>query len=176
MTPCRGPDGASPSPWCPGVECVLTPPGNGESVRERIREVVEAEPGIHKSSLQRDLGIGWGNLTHHIQILEQQGHLTTLQKGRRVHLFGREVAEDARDLLASLRGGAMAVAELLSSRDAADVDELAAELGIGRKAVRRHLTGLRDQGLSFRSDGRGRWRMDESEWGAALHALREPPE
>ncbi len=48
-------------------------------LRSQIFQVIQTNPGIHASGLARQVGAGWGTITHHLEKLER-GHLVATRK------------------------------------------------------------------------------------------------
>lgn len=48
-------------------------------LRTQIFQVIQSNPGIHASGLARQVGVGWGTITHHLEKLEK-GHLVATRK------------------------------------------------------------------------------------------------
>lgn len=48
-------------------------------LRGQIFQVIQSNPGIHASGLARQVGVGWGTITHHLEKLEK-GHLVATRK------------------------------------------------------------------------------------------------
>src|SRR5688572_4537122 len=48
-------------------------------LRQQIFQVIQAHPGIHASGLAREVGVGWGTITHHLEKLEK-GSLVATRK------------------------------------------------------------------------------------------------
>jgi DNA-binding MarR family transcriptional regulator len=51
------------------------------AARMRIYQHIKAHPGIHYRSILKDLKLKMGTLTHHVNILEREGHIRSYQDG-----------------------------------------------------------------------------------------------
>ena len=76
---------------------------NGDGSRERILAAVQASPGIHTSDLTRATGVTWGNMAHHLRVLESEGQVAKSVHGSRTCYFTPDVPEEDRALLVARR-------------------------------------------------------------------------
>lgn len=113
-----------------------------QPTRERIAKLVEAQPGITFSELQRALAMGAGTLTHHARMLERAGVLHSARDGqhRRFFLVSHGRQEDA----PSLPDRALHV---LATQGPATLANLARTLGVTRQALHYHVKRLEREGL-----------------------------
>lgn len=136
----------------------MTGTANGQLRRERLLEVIRADPGIHVRRLARVAGIGWTTCEHHLRCLEQAGKVTR----RRVQ--GRSQVFAAGALAANQFGGAGLLRDRRNACIAAAVIQqpgsaqglLSAQTGIPASSLCRRLQALSDEGLVERiGQGRG---------------------
>lgn len=124
----------------------------GDETRNRLMEVIQGEPGINKMTLCERTGLAWGTVFRHIKLLEERGVLEVRRDGRETQLFPVTVPIEQRRWLAVLRDDeASALFSAVRERGEARIQELAGELGMSRKVVRRYLRTLCDAGLLRRS-------------------------
>lgn len=125
----------------------------GDETRDRLLEVIQDVPGINKLELCQRTGLGWGTVFRHVKILEERGDLEVLRDGRATQIFPAAVPPEQRRWLTALHDDeAEALLEEIQKRGEGRTQELAGDLGISRKVVRRHLSVLCDAGLLRRSD------------------------
>lgn len=127
---------------------------DGPATRDAILDAVRARGGLHKSELRRIVGIGWGNLGHHLQVLERQGLVQLEGRGRLVWVFDAAVPHGERDRLVATRPGvAQRLLAALGMRDRVTVGSLSQELDLSKKVIRRHLGELERAGVVQRRKG-----------------------
>ncbi len=115
-------------------------------------QVIQDQPGINKMALCHETGLAWGTVFRHIKLLEERGDLEVRRDGREAQLFPTAVPVQQRRLLAALREeDASAVYDEVQRRGEARIQELAGELGMSRKVVRRYLRTLCNVGLLRRT-------------------------
>jgi len=116
--------------------------------RQRVLDRIAREPGIHKSALQRDLGLGWGTISYHLEGLRRAGLVKSLTRGRQVRIFPAGVPESQMRWLAALREDVpQGIVGRLAQDPGTGLGELAADLGVSRRLIRRHLTSLAEDGI-----------------------------
>jgi predicted transcriptional regulator len=139
------------------------------SARDLLLELVQRSPGIHKSELHRASGLGWGTVTHHLDVLLRHGRLKGVKRGKLLHLFPPDRRPEAELYLAALRDPMhqsilSRLGEPAAAGDGAGIQELSRALNLSRKVVRRHLTALGDLGLVERTaEYRPRFRRRDGE-------------
>jgi DNA-binding transcriptional ArsR family regulator len=110
--------------------------------RQKLRALVEAEPGVTVNDAERASGLTHGAFAHHLQKLEDGGLVLAVRDGQLKRLFvpGAEppaarapLDERILDLVAQRQGGARPA-------------DLARELGASRQAVHYHLKRLVREG------------------------------
>jgi DNA-binding IclR family transcriptional regulator len=134
------------------------------SLRQRIVDFVDRQPGVHKALVARQLGAGWTSVQHHVRGLAREGKI-------------REVAFRGRSVLvpAALSPGAVVRAiylgvpqnrkmllRVVRAREAR-IQDLARQSGWPRKVVRRCLYALKEaQLVACSSDYHPRFRATAS--------------
>lgn len=120
----------------------------GDETRERLLAIIQGEPGINKMDLCEKTGLAWGTVFRHIKLLEERGELEVRRAGREAQLFPATVPLEQRRWLAVLRDDdASALFSAVRERGEARTHELAGELDMSRKVVRRYLRMLCRAGL-----------------------------
>lgn len=120
----------------------------GQGTRQRVLERIEKTPGIHKSALQRDLGLGWGTVSYHLEQLRRAGRIKSLVRGRQVRLFPAGIPEAHMRWLSALREDVpQGILGRLAQEPGTGLAALADDLGVSRRLIRRHLTNLAQDGL-----------------------------
>ncbi len=80
-------------------------------VRGRIYQIIEYEPGVHLSELQRKAGVARGVCAYHLHALEKAGLIKTAREGMYLRFYATKVkidaeaytlAADDRDILAAI--------------------------------------------------------------------------
>lgn len=112
--------------------------------RERIVELVEAEPGIHFRELARRLDAGHGILGHHLRKLEEAGAIQEHETGsHRCYFSTGRLRADEREALATVKaGGARKVMAVLEEHPGLSLTEIAEEVGLARSTVSHHVSRL----------------------------------
>lgn len=128
--------------------------------RREIHDLIGAHPGLHLRELERRLGIGLGDLRHHLRVLEDAGLVTSKDDGHRTtyfpvrgfhHLDASLVAllrqgTPRRILLALLHGGEMGF------------EGLREDLNVSKSTLSFHLAKLVAASLVDAARGAGRTR------------------
>lgn len=129
-------------------EAKPTGPKSGDAARSLIMKVVAEKPGVHKSELCRQVGLGWGTVSYHLRLLEKTRRLQTVTGTREVRVFPGNVPEARTKALAALQGeSGHAVADMLADRPGSRQSDICRALGASRKLIRRHLEALQREGL-----------------------------
>lgn len=55
--------------------------------RRRMLELVRSRPGVHLREMERELGMGLGTLTYHLEVLVKAGMIRTEKEGNHVRYF-----------------------------------------------------------------------------------------
>ena len=125
--------------------------------------IVCASPGISKSDLLRQAGIGWGTVSHHLRVLCKQGRI------RIEPLASRTVVLPAGHPLDGFTAGLLRAAETaailayVKAHPGVGIQEICGALRLSRKVVMARLSGARQVGLVTRSDAfRGAYHMAPS--------------
>lgn len=136
---------------------------DGPGTRQRILDMVKAEPGIHKMAVCRALQLSWGTVSYHVRVLSRSGQLSTYSpRGREVRLFPPGTREQQRRWIATVRSGLDPdLVGRLGERPGARLADLSNDLGMSRRIVQRHLLRLGEGGLIRREGGwQGRYELN----------------
>lgn len=120
--------------------------------RQEVLAAVEASPGISLNELGRRTEIPKGALTHHLRVLERHGLLTSRRERIWTRFFPPNVV---RRRVAIVTTRQEDVTQLLAREPGLSQTDLAARLGLQRKAAQYHLDRLEQAGI-VRSDRSGR--------------------
>lgn len=126
-----------------------TPSRDGESVRERILDVVRQNPGIPRESLRMELGFAEGRLQHHLKVLFEEGRIAEVRRARMRCFFipGTHTPEQAVRLAVLARPGARKVHEAVLRTPGASMSEIAEATELSPSRVSRLIARLEDDGL-----------------------------
>lgn len=125
----------------------------GEKARARIRELVDQNPGIHKSRLSRLSGLSWGSINHHLQVLRRTGGLIVQKQRHRAVIFpGGTPPEQMRFVAMLGRPDRPDLVDYVRQNPGQGVQSMSQHYGVSRKIIRRHLAQLEDVGLIVRSE------------------------
>lgn len=117
--------------------------------RRRVYDFIKANPGVHMRALKRDLGMGMGNLSHHLQLLEETGLVASQRRGRGLKAyFSWDVTPQDRVPLALLRNPMnRAILEHLQQYREVDLEGTKRILGVSKSTAWAHLQRLVEAGL-----------------------------
>jgi DNA-binding transcriptional ArsR family regulator len=117
--------------------------------RQRLAQLVEAEPGIHFHVLAQRAGLANGTATHHLRKLAAAGHVTVRKAGRYACYFpgSRVEAREAAAAPLLKSGGARQVLATVRARPGLSNLELANATGLTPSTVNYHAQRLATAGL-----------------------------
>lgn len=116
----------------------------GDRTREKLLAIVREHRGVHKSDLCRLAGHGWGNVGHHVDVLERQALVQTEARGRLLWIFDTKVSERDRAMIVALRPSpARRILQALGLQPKATIRSLSDELSVSKKVIRHHLSVLK---------------------------------
>lgn len=117
-------------------------------LRRDILEVVARNPGTNISELCARLGSRWGTVQHHLRLLVSAGLVQTVMQGRSRCLFRGQTPADQNYRIALLRRKRLLELVKAVVREPGRIQrELARELGMTRKVLRRSVDLLVQAGL-----------------------------
>lgn len=116
--------------------------------RDRIREAVADNPGIHFNELKRVLDLGTGQAQYHLRQLETEDYVISESLYGRTHYYTPEYGEWERGAIAVLRREtACDILVYLISNGPSTPSSVAGGLNIARSTVEWHLDHLVEQEL-----------------------------
>jgi DNA-binding transcriptional ArsR family regulator len=119
-------------------------------LRGQIFQVIQSNPGIHASGLARQVGVGWGTITHHLEKLEK-GHLVATRKINNQKCFfenGGKVSRLDMAVAGAVKGDtASDIAGFVLGHPMTSQKDMAAALGISPALVSFHVKKLVNLGV-----------------------------
>ncbi len=136
-----------------GPERVLESP-----VRQQILARARATPGLSLMELRRVMGLGWGNLYHHLKRLEKAGLVETRAAGRQCLVFPTGSRGTESHQRASMLRGATArwVAGYVLAHPGCDFADLLKDAPVEQRTVYYHVQRLQRAKL-IRAGSRSRY-------------------
>ncbi|MGB1697351.1 MAG: hypothetical protein ACPHK8_03015 [Thermoplasmatota archaeon] len=120
--------------------------------RARIMELLSAYRGMHKSQIKRELGLAWGQLSHHLAVLSREKRIQLEYHGQECWAFLPFVSFDERErLVAAGKPWRRKLIGWLGGRGASTLAELCDDLQASKHVVRHHLGHLMAAGLVHRT-------------------------
>lgn len=113
--------------------------------RKRVYFLIQAHPGIHLRELVRASRLGFGEVAHHVAVLEHSGRISSVSAGLRRCLYPVDTAPLAGIPRLSCRQ--VQILECLEGTPNASAPEVAREVGVSPKTIGYHLRRLRALGL-----------------------------
>ncbi len=113
-------------------------------VRGRIYQIIDDEPGIHLSELQRKAGVARGVCAYHLHALEKAGLIKTAREGMYLRFFATKVKIDAEAY--TLASDDRAVLEAIEARPGMTEQQVAELLGKPGGHVARSVRALSQSG------------------------------
>jgi len=128
------------------------------TVRNRVQDHVQANPGVHFSALKEELDIATGQAQYHLRKLDRAGDIVTEEIRGQTHYFDQSYDPWERRVLAfARRETARALLAHLLEDGPLGAAELADRLELSRSTVAWHVSSLADAGIVEKSYGaRGR--------------------
>jgi DNA-binding transcriptional ArsR family regulator len=119
-------------------------------LRSQIFQVIQSNPGIHASGLARQVGAGWGTITHHLEKLEK-GHLVATRKVNNQKCFfenGGTVSRQDMAIAGAVKGDtAGTIASYVMGHPMTSQKLMAESLGISPALVSFHVKKLMNLGV-----------------------------
>lgn len=63
------------------------------ATRARLLALLSQRPGMTRADLQRETGLAWGTVAHHLRSMAERGEVEAHRVGRRAHFVVRERPE-----------------------------------------------------------------------------------
>ena len=119
-------------------------------MRSQIFQVIQSNPGIHASGLARQVGAGWGTITHHLEKLEK-GHLVAVRKVNNQKCFfenGGKVSRQDMAVMGAVKGDtASDIASFVTSHPMTSQKQMAESLDLSPALVSFHVKKLVNLGV-----------------------------
>ena len=119
-------------------------------MRGQIFHVIKQNPGIHASQLAREMDVGWGTITHHLDKL-QRGQLVTTRKVNNQKCFfeqGGEISRADMAIASALKGDtAQGIAQFVSVHPMTSQKAMAESLDISPALASFHVKKLVNLGV-----------------------------
>ncbi len=121
--------------------------------RKRVYFLIQAHPGIHLRELVRASRLGFGEVAHHVAVLEHSGRVSSVSAGLRRCFYPVDTAPLAGIPRLSCRQ--VQILEYLAGTPNASAAEVAQEVGVSPKTIGYHLRRLQALGLPRRNGSGG---------------------
>lgn len=119
-------------------------------LRSQIFQVIQTNPGIHASGLARQVGAGWGTITHHLEKLEK-GHLVAVRKVNNQKCFfenGGKVSRQDMAVMGAVKGDtASDIAGFVTQHPMTSQKQMAEALDLSPALVSFHVKKLVNLGV-----------------------------
>jgi predicted transcriptional regulator len=120
--------------------------------RDRIKELVYACKGLHKSRIGRELNLAWGQLSHHLAILSRLREIELEYHGQECWAFKPALSVNEKKIIvAAGPPWRQRLIGWLGGKGASTLTELSNDLEGSRKLIRHHLGHLMAAGVVSRS-------------------------
>jgi DNA-binding transcriptional ArsR family regulator len=119
-------------------------------LRSQIFEVIQSNPGIHASGLARQVGVGWGTITHHLEKLERGALVTTRRVNNQKCFFenGGKVSRQDMAIAGAVRGDTAGdIASFVTAHPMTSQKAMAEALGLSPALVSFHVKKLAHLGV-----------------------------
>jgi DNA-binding MarR family transcriptional regulator len=121
-------------------------------IRAKILDYINKNPGIHYRKILKDLDLQMGVLTHHLNMLEQQDYIKSLQDSMYRRFYSISAPINTKLILSSVQ---QKILRLIKDIPGISQAEIARKLGLARKVVNYHIRILSDAGfVNVELDGR----------------------
>ncbi len=119
-------------------------------LRAQIFDLVKENPGIHASHIAREVGGGWGTVTHHLDKLQKAGMLTTRRVNNQKCFFeqGGQVSRQDMAVASALKGDTAAqITAFVQAHPMSSQKDVAEALGISAALASFHVKKLENLGV-----------------------------
>lgn len=132
------------------------PTQRGEETRQQMMDIIRHHPGVNKLELQKAVGLGWGTIVYNVDILVSRGRVQTFRDRGHVRLFDAGLPPEDVPYFCALRSKhSDRVIARMRDEGRVQAYEVADDLGVSRKVIRRTLENMQRHGLLERA-GRAR--------------------
>jgi len=114
-------------------------------LRSQIFQVIQANPGVHASELSRQVGAGWGTITHHLDKLEKGKLVTTRRVNNQKCYFedGGKVSSQDMAVASAVRGDSAAhITTFVATHPMTSQKAMAEQLGMSAALASFHVKKL----------------------------------
>ncbi len=120
----------------------------GDETRRRMLDFIHDNPGASKLELQDAVGMGWGTMIYNVDVLENLGRIQTYKDRGHVRLFDVDLSEEEVQFFCALRSKhSETIVARLSDEGRVQAYEVADDLGVSRKVIRRTMANMQRHGL-----------------------------
>ncbi len=119
-------------------------------MRSQIFDVIKEHPGIHASQLAREMGVGWGTITHHLDKLQRGQMVTTRRVNNQKCFFeqGGEISRADMQIASALKGDtASSIAAFVQAQPMTSQKAMAEALDISPALASFHVKKLVNLGV-----------------------------
>jgi DNA-binding transcriptional ArsR family regulator len=120
-----------------------------QGVRKKIYEYIKAHPGEHMATLIREFGLSSSSISHHINVLEKNGHILAHSDGRYKRLFANHngyistVDTNYKDIISVLKNdNSKRIMFYLLAKPQATQNELSQSLNLHPSTIHWHVSKL----------------------------------
>ncbi len=115
-------------------------------IRQQLYTYIQSNPGTHYRKIMNDLNLQMGTLTHHLNMLEQQSYIKSLQDGMYRRFYSYGVQPDSKLILSEIQ---TKILEKVKHNPGISQIKIARNLGVARKVVNYHIKILADAGFVY---------------------------
>lgn len=127
----------------------------GDLTRDRLLAIIRERGGIHKSEIKRLTKHGWGNVSYHLDKLEEARLIEIEPHGRLAWAFMSDLRPSQRLAIVAKRPtAARRMLEALGLKSHSTINSLSEECALSRKVIRNHLGNLERSGVVNKVPGR----------------------
>ncbi len=118
-------------------------------VRERIFNIVNADPGVSATDLASRAAVSWGTTMYHLDVLEQNRVVTSMKDGRyrRYFVNGADLASTKAEVAVLKNDRTAAVARIVAETPGSTQKEISRATGMTPQALHWHMARLSEAGL-----------------------------
>jgi DNA-binding MarR family transcriptional regulator len=114
--------------------------------RDRIYTHIQANPGVHYRGIMNELELSMGVLTHHLNMLERQNYIKSMQDGNFRRFYSKDQTINTQLLLNQPQES---ILNAIKSNPGISQSKLATELNMTKKTVYYNVNQLKDSGLVY---------------------------
>jgi predicted transcriptional regulator len=130
--------------------------------RDRVYQLVQAEPGVSTNRLAAVVDFGWSTLTYHLRVLERTEKIVSVRDGRHKRFFDREsgrFANGRKTLVSVLKNSAtLDIARYILEQPGVTQKDVGTRFGLAPSSVHWHVNRLSEAELVEKQRDRHRVR------------------